>query len=183
MNKKMPEIKEEVEEIQKQLKAEKDVRKKQRIQTLYLIKSQQAKSRIKIAELLSVHRNSVSEWLGNYEEGGMRQVLIIEKAPGKVPRMNPDIVTQLKKKLDAEGFNSYGEIKDYLSSEHNIELSYSRVHSFVRYRLSLNLLASLKKDYQQIDKYVAEFESRVTSLVEQAKSHGGERPIRIAGRI
>jgi hypothetical protein len=54
MKKKIPEIKESVEELKEKLKIEKSPRSQQRVHMLYLLKSGEAKSRQEVADLLAV---------------------------------------------------------------------------------------------------------------------------------
>ena len=85
MKKKLPPIHPSREELHRLLKAERSVRKRQRLQALYLLVSRQVKTRSAVAELLGVHRHSVGTWLGLYEQGGLESLLTIKKAPGKEP--------------------------------------------------------------------------------------------------
>ncbi len=56
MKKLLPKIQENIDELEHMLKTEKNKHKRDRIHTLYLIKSKQAKTRIQIAKILSIPR-------------------------------------------------------------------------------------------------------------------------------
>ena len=60
--------------------------------------------------------------------------------PGRTPSIPPAILAQLQEELsDPEGFSSYGEIKTWLETVHNLKVSYKVVHDTVRYRLKAKL--------------------------------------------
>jgi hypothetical protein len=61
MNKALPKIKETKEELREMLKNEPKAKKQNRIQALYLIVNQEAKSRTQIAKMLGFNRNSISQ--------------------------------------------------------------------------------------------------------------------------
>jgi hypothetical protein len=91
------------------LRAETNAKKRQRLQALYLLASGQAKSRLALAQLMAVHRHTIRAWLSLYEQGGLAAVLVIQKAPGKVSSVTPQVRAQLRVRLhDPRGFASYG---------------------------------------------------------------------------
>lgn len=136
MYKPLPTITESPEQLQRQLKAEPDAKKRQRLQALYLLASGQARSRLALAHLLAVHRHTVRAWLTLYEAGGLPALLTIQQAPGKVSTLAPAVLAQLQARLaDPRGFASYREIQHYLATSHQVRLSYSAVHAVVRYKL------------------------------------------------
>ena len=142
MNKPLPVIAESVEGLQTQLRTETDPKKRTRVQALYLLTSGQAPSRVALAKLLAVHRHTIQTWLKLYEEGGLRALVTIKKAPGKPPAVSPRVLTKLQEQLsDVRGFGSYGEVQQYLARTHQIALAYSTVHKLVRYKLKAKLKA------------------------------------------
>ncbi len=137
MNKKLPEVKESVENLKELLRKETNPVFLQRIQALYLIASRQAGRKTKIAELVGVGRNAVGRWLKVYETEGLAELLKIRRAKGNPP----SVVGEVKEGLEAElkkavGFSSYGAIREYLREKHGVKLSYSRVHKLVRYEMN-----------------------------------------------
>jgi transposase len=142
MNKPLPTIAESTESLHLQLRAETDPKKRARLQALYLLASGQARSRLALAQLLAVHRHTIQTWLKRYEEGGLRGLLAIKRAPGKPPSVSSRVLTKLQERLsDVRGFGSYGEVQQYLARTHKIALAYSTVHKLVRYRLKAKLKA------------------------------------------
>jgi transposase len=142
MNKPLPVIIEDAENLQTQLRTETDPKKRTRIQALYLLASGQATSRLMLAKLLAVHRHTIQTWLKLYEKGGLGALLTIRKAPGKPPSVSPRILSKLQARLmDVHGFGNYGEVQRYLARTHKVTLAYSTVHKLVRYKLKAKLKA------------------------------------------
>ena len=59
----MPPIHDTPAALQRRLKAERDAPKHPRVQALYLLQTQQARTRRQVARLLGVHREPVGRWL------------------------------------------------------------------------------------------------------------------------
>jgi len=112
MNKALPNIKEDISQLEQMLKTEKDARLKERILALYLIKTKQAKTRIAVAKMLAKYRTTIGDWFEAYEKNGMSGLLTIKTHSNRKSSIPPDVLEQLKQKLkDPEGFNSYKAIQ------------------------------------------------------------------------
>lgn len=136
MNRKLIQVKESVEVLREKLRKEKKSSVKQRLQALYLIVSGQVNRQSNLSNLLGVHRNTISSWLKTYEERGLDTLLEIKKPSGRPTSVTPQALAELKERLNTpEGFASYAGVRQFLSEEHAIDLSYSRVHKLVRYDL------------------------------------------------
>lgn len=136
MNKGLPNIKEDISQLENMLKIEKDARLKERILALYLIKTKQAKNRISVAKMLAKYRTTIGYWLDAYEKNGMSGLLTIQTHSNRKSSIPPDVLEQLKEKLkDPEGFNSYQAIQIWIATEFNITVPYKTLHGIVRYGL------------------------------------------------
>ena len=136
MNKALPEIKEDISQLEDMLKKEKDARLKERIHALYLIKSKQAKNRTSVANLLSKHRITIGNWLKTYENKGITGLLTIETHPNRKSSIPPDVLEKLKEKLqDPNGFKGYKSIQIWIFTQFGIDIPYKTLHGIVRYRL------------------------------------------------
>jgi transposase len=137
MRKKMPTITESADALHQRMKQEKDLKKRQRLQALYLVASERAHHRQEIAELLGVHRHSVAAWLDAYATGGIDQMLRYQvPRPPLRQRITATALTALQEKLhDPRGFAGYHQIRVWLAEEHQVTLAYSSVHALVRYKL------------------------------------------------
>jgi transposase len=95
-------------ELQALLRQQKTVSGKERVQVLYLLKTQKAKTIKEVAELIGRNRGTVPEWLTKYRSGG-REELVLKKVGGGRKRKTPQWAEKaLEKKLqENEGMNSY----------------------------------------------------------------------------
>lgn len=137
MRKKMPPITESAAALHQRMKQEKDLKRRQRLQALYLAASGRAHHRQDIADLLGVHRHSVAAWLEAYATGGLEHMLSYQvPRPPLRPRITATALTALHEKLkDPHGFVSYHQIRVWLAEEPQVSLAYSSVHALVRYKL------------------------------------------------
>lgn len=130
------EIAESVEDLKQLLRVQKSASDKERIQLLYLLKSEQAKTVQAAAELLGRHRVTVQEWLRLYRQGGLVGLLTRKPCLGRqhsIPQWAQDALSQ--RLQQEEGFNSYGEICQWLENQLGIVSPYKTVHQLVHYRL------------------------------------------------
>jgi len=137
MRKAMPRITESADELQRRMKSEPDLKKRQRLHALYLAASGHARHRQEIAALLGVHRHSVAAWLQAYAEGGVEHALSYQVPRPPVHRRIMDTAMRaLQAKLqEPQGFAGYNQLRVWLAEEHQVTLSYSSVHALVRYKL------------------------------------------------
>jgi transposase len=144
MRRALPEIRESLESLRELLARTKDAKRTRRVHLLVLIRSGQVRSREGAATHLEVHRNSVGDWLREYEARGLDGLLEIGK-PGAKPGQKvlaPAVVNALKERLEGEGFASYGEIRAWLEREFGIVVPYGTVYGLVRFRLASKLKRS-----------------------------------------
>jgi hypothetical protein len=137
MRKKLPPIHESAEELPQRLKSDYDIKKRQRLHALYLVASGQAQHRKDVAALLGVHRHSVAAWFDADAAGGVERALHYQVSLPPVHRRITDTaLTALQAKLnDPQGFASYDQIRVWLAEAPQVVLSYSSVHTLVRYKL------------------------------------------------
>jgi transposase len=122
-------IAESVEDLKQLLRLQRSASDKERIQLLYLLKSEQAKTVQAAAELLGRHRVTVQEWLRLYRQEGLSGLLSHKPRLGQqysIPQWAPDALN--KRLQQEEGFNSYGEICQWLESQLGIVSPYKTVH-------------------------------------------------------
>jgi transposase len=140
MKQPIPPIQETPEALKRLLTAERDAQRQQRLQALYLLQTQQARTRLHVARLLGVSRNTVGRWLAAYKTGGVPQMLTIAKAPGKVPLLSEAMREALCRRLaEPGGFASYHAIWQWLRQEYGVPIAYKTVHRVVRYTLRAKL--------------------------------------------
>lgn len=152
------EIAESVEDLKQLLRLQKSASDKERIQVLYLLKSEQAQTVQAAAKLLGRHRVTVQEWLRLYRQGGLSGLLSHKPRLGRQPSIPQWAQDALNKRLQQEeGFNSYGEICQWLESQQGIVSPYKTVHQLVHYRLKASPKVarpiSAKQSPEQVETY------------------------------
>jgi transposase len=140
MKKPIPAIHETPAALQQLLHTESDAQRHQRVQALYVLQTQQARTRKQVAQLLGVSRNTVGRWLAAYETGGVSQLLTIAKAPGRVPRLTLTMQQALRERLaQPEGFASSKALWQWLQHGYGVPIAYKTVHRCVRYTVRAKL--------------------------------------------
>lgn len=99
------------------LREQKTVLGKERIQALYLLRSQQVKTITELAKILGRGRITLQRWLKLYREGGISNLLIEKQKTGRPRIINQKVIERLEKELEQpEGFKSYKEIHEYIKA-------------------------------------------------------------------
>jgi transposase len=130
------EITETEAELKQLLRTQKTASDKERIQLLYLLKSEQASTVESAAALLGRHRVTVQKWLRLYRTGGLEVLLGHKPRTGRQQSIPQWAQEALNKQLhEGGGFNSYGEICQWLETQLGIRAPYKTVHQLVHYRL------------------------------------------------
>jgi transposase len=130
------EIQESETDLKQLLSQQKSASGKERIQLLYLLKTKQAPTVQGAASLLGRNRVTLQEWMSLYRNGGIENLLKRKPQSGR-PRTIPNWAERaLDKRLQTpEGFNSYGDICQWLKSELGISAKYTTVYKLVHGRL------------------------------------------------
>lgn len=111
-----------------------------KLQILWWLKSEQAQTLQQVITWSGYHRSTVSRWMKRYREGGIEALLEVQPRPGRPRAISGEIYEQLQRELkDPEGFDSYGEVQQWLSVVHGVEIPYKTVHKTVRYHLKAKL--------------------------------------------
>jgi transposase len=152
------EISESEEDLKRMLRGQKTASDKERIQLLYLLKTKQAKTIQSAAEMLGRNRVTVQDWLGNYRQGGLAGLLGHKPRTGRKQSVPQWAQKALMKKLEeSEGFESYGQICQWLESQLGIKTNYKTLYYLVRYRLKARPKVarpvSAGKSQEQVEAY------------------------------
>jgi transposase len=130
------EITETEADLKQRLRTQKTASDKERIQLLYLLKTEQATTIQAAAALLGRHRVTLQEWLRLYRSGGLEAMLEHKPRTGRQQSIPQWAQEALNKRLhQPEGFESYGEICQWLERQLGISAPYKTVHQLVHYRL------------------------------------------------
>lgn len=93
-----------------------------------------------ISDLLGKHRTTVSRWLSLYRRKGIDGFITPGKSSGRPSKITPSLKQSLMMELEeSEGFFSYKEVQLWLKLFHDVDMSYTGVHQFIRYKLKAKL--------------------------------------------
>jgi transposase len=126
------EITETEADLKQLLRTQKTASDKERIQLLYLLKTEQATTIQAAATLLGRHRVTLQEWLRLYRRSGLEAMLEHKPRTGRQQSILQWAQEALNKRL---GFESYGAICQWLETQLGISAPYKTVHQLVHYRL------------------------------------------------
>jgi len=144
------EILESLEELEKGLKHTTTASSKERLQMLYLLKSGQVTSRQGLAELIGRDQATITRWVRKYKDGGRSGLLEVKHAPGKASIVSGEALSQLKQRLESpQGFQSYGQIQQWLVTELGLKIAYKTVYELVRYRIGAKLKVPRPRSLKQ----------------------------------
>ena len=175
------EIAESVEELKLLMKQQKSGLGYAKVQSLYLLKIKVVENINYLAVIIGRGESTIHRWLQLYKKGGLS--LLLEEPPktGRPKKLEIETVAQLQKELsDPEGFNSYQEIKLWLFSCLDIEISYSTLHRIVRYELQSKLKVPRPTHEKQAPGVVEAFwkflPKRIEGLIKEIRSKQGQKP-------
>ena len=117
------------------------VTNRQKVQALYLLKSDNSQSITHVAELLGVHRITVLRLLKQYNDGGLSSLLKLRRSTGR-PRVIPsEVIAGISTKISEESceFKSYKEIAAWVEDNYQVSIKYQTLHKQVRYRMKAKL--------------------------------------------
>lgn len=139
-------------ELKHLLTTQKTVSDRERVQLLYLLKTEQAPTVQAAAALLGRHRVTLQDWLRLYRQGGLEAMLEHKPRTGRrqsIPQWAQDALS--KRLHQPDGFNSYGEICQWLDSQLGITAPYKTVHQLVHYRLKASPKVARPMSHQTTD--------------------------------
>ena len=179
MNKIIPDIKENIDELENMLHKTKNAEMKTRINMLTLLKKQLFKTRIAVAKHFGFHRNAIGRWLSSYQHGGINAMLEIKStgAPKGQRSLPQEVIISLREKLkDNKGFGSYIQIQSWIKNEYGIETSYSTLYKLIRRELQAKPKVPRKshkeKNQEETDAFHDNFGERLISKVTERESTG-----------
>ena len=170
----MPTIKESLDELYPRLHKERRAAVKRRIHMLVLIKEGKHSTRKAVAKHISVHRNTIGDWLSKYESGGFTALLEIKSpgAPSGQRSLPENVLAALSERLkDTSGFGSYVELQTWLKETHDVSIEYKTLHRIVRYQLQakpkIPRRSHEKKDDAEEAAFREELPDKLKSLIDQ----------------
>jgi hypothetical protein len=131
------EIRETEEELKALLRKEKDATRHEKLQVLYWLKTQTVET------VLSAAVRRTENIVPQYKDGclatlagGIEELLFQKPREGRPRVMNTETIERLSKELqEPEGFNSYKEVHQWLTSCCEVKVAYRTVHQWAISRL------------------------------------------------
>lgn len=157
-SKSIPPIIEDLKELYNLFKNENDVINRDRLHLLYILKKGTTNNLSHIAEYLGRSRKTLYNWLSLYKSKGLSGYIEPRRYDFHESKIRGIILDSLMEKLnDEKGFSSYGEIVNWLKSEHDLVMNYFAVYQFVRYKLKAKLKVArpvnIKKDPKKEEEF------------------------------
>jgi transposase len=170
MAKRTYEISETAEELLDMMKNEKKARFRDRLRMLWFLKTGEAETIMRAAELCGVSRLTAAEWFRRYETGGIPELLLLKTVPGRKRKIFGEVEESLKERLSQpEGFASYDEARIWILENHGLDIKYKTVHKTIRYRLKSKLKtprpSHMKKDEDEEKEFKKEFPTKVFETI------------------
>lgn len=151
-------ITETASELKQLLKQQKEAFALERVQALYLLKTQQVETVQHLAVVLGKSRVTMQRWLRQYREGGLNRLLEQHPRTGRPKIISQPVRERLLLELaQPEGFDSYGEVQTWLKASEGIDASYKVVHDTVHYQLKAKLKVPRPQSVKQSQAAGTEF--------------------------
>ena len=149
---------ETADELKQLMHTQQKAKLKERIQALYLLKNERAKTLQDLADFLGRSISTIESWLTRYRKKGVLGLLAWNYHGGQPPAIPEPVLTALREKLSQpQGFKSYGEIQQWLKEEYGLEIHYKTVHQTVHYKLKAKLKVARPTHIKRNDTAVVEF--------------------------
>lgn len=151
-----------LEEIKFKLNKEKDIRQKERLMFLYLIKSGQCTTLTKVGKILCKNRATMKECALKYKKGGLEELLKRNTSNGVPGILVKEELYKLNKKLKtSEGFISYEGVRVWIQEEFNKEMTYKGVFNLCKYKLKSSLKVPRPSNPNQNKEKFEEFKKNI----------------------
>ena len=141
-------VTESADELKRMYRSETDKRKAERIQFLYLLKTNKISSLSDAMDILMAHRHTFAEWLNKYEQGGLEDLLRRESPGGNPPNVTPELHDLLEERLKNEGFSSYKDAYAFMQ-EHGFPSSYDAALKYLKKHHNTRLKTSRPQHVKQ----------------------------------
>ena len=150
-------INESEAELETLIRQTQNLKDKERLQVLYLLKAKSLKVQ-EVAQVIGKHRGTVHRWLSRYSQGGIDALLSFKYSSGRKSQLPLWAIQALEKQLQRpQGFKSYRQIQQWLDESWGLKVQYATVHRLVRYQLQAKLKVARttnpKQDQQRFDEF------------------------------
>ncbi len=121
----MPAVWEDASQLRKLMQQQSDSRLRTRLHLLYLLRTDVATNRAQAAQLLGIGRNTVGQWLHQYERGGLQALRAVGQARGKASSLPAEVIAGMRAKLAApSGCASFHELWRWVEQTYHLQTTY-----------------------------------------------------------
>ena len=150
MNKGMPMIWENPEELRKMIRKETAGWRRTKLEAIYMIATRRAKNRSEVAARLGINREIVGDWIFKYECGGLERVLEVKPKGGSKSSLPKEVIEAMREKLQQpEGVKSYKDLLAWVKTSFSIITSYFIVYYTATKILGARLAVGRKSHIQK----------------------------------
>lgn len=156
----------ESDEVVRLYRCEKEVWKKERLQTIKLF-LETDKTDQEVADIVGRCRSRVQVWAKLFREGGIEGLLVRGNGGGRKSRINQAAKEAMIEKLKQGAFRTAKQFQKWLSEEHQVELSEKGVYYHLGKlggRLKVPRPSHTKKDEVQAKEFRETLEEKLTAL-------------------
>lgn len=116
---------EDPSQLRKLMQQQPDSRLRTRLHLLYLLRTGVATNRAQAAQLLGIGRNTVGQWLHQYEQGGLADLLQVGQAQGRASSLPAEVRAGMRAKLtDPRGCASFHELHRWVEQTYGLHTTY-----------------------------------------------------------
>ena len=151
-------ITETADELKQLMHAQQKAKLKERVQAIYLLKTERAKTLQDLVDFLGRSKSTIESWLTLYRKKGWLGLLAWNYHGGQPAAISEPILTELREKLSQpHGFKNYGEVQQWLKAKYGLEIHYKTVYQTVHYKLKAKLKVARPTHIKRDDTAVVEF--------------------------
>ena len=153
------EVKESIESLKKAYFTEKNHRIRTRIKCLILLKEKKFKGQLEIAIHLGVDYATVKRWLKQYNEEGLKSLIIFKSGGKRKSVINSEVHQSLLTKLNDSNdpLLGYWDAVLWVNNNHGIEIKYNTLRTYLIRHFKTKLKAPRKSHYKKDEQVIEAF--------------------------
>jgi transposase len=152
-------VNESAEELKILLRKQTKSKNIDRLRSLLFIKLNKFITRQELADYLGYHIRTMERWLSKYGEGGLDKMLLAERMERKSHLVDSKVHDAISKRVNdpLSGFSSYVEVKQWLSTNYNLEIEYNTIRSYLIRNFKTKIKQPRKSHIKKDDEAVEAF--------------------------
>ncbi|MFT4535270.1 MAG: transposase [Saprospiraceae bacterium] len=152
-------VNESAEELKILLRKQTKSKNIDRLRSLLFIKLNKFITRQELADYLGYHIRTMERWLSKYGEGGLDKMLLAERLERKSHLVDSKVHGAISKRVNdpPTGFSSYVEVKQWLSTNYDLEIEYNTIRSYLIRNFKTKIKQPRKSHIKKDDEAVEAF--------------------------